>query len=169
MMERLDSRGLMVCGILVAASVLTAASFLWYSREGGASELSLDGVSLDLLAEDGFTVTAPRDGYAPRVSSDDARDAARIAEPDVSVKQVLLAHVRVEGTGIGREVWIVNLDPDDPDVAPPRPEEGAVKFVVAFVDADTGEHLYTLGEQEPPPGGPQPLFPDSRRQSRLAS
>ena len=146
--------GTVIAGAIALAVVAIALVSLmfWQLRGGEAAELSLDGVSLDSLAEDGVVISEPPDDYVALTTSDAARVIASVKFPNVDVKQVVLAHIKFDGSDVDTEAWVVNLDPEDPDLNPPK-AEGTPTFAVVFVAADSGEFIYAMGEVEPPPGG----------------
>jgi hypothetical protein len=119
---------------------------------------ALDGVDLSRLASGGgVVVSEPAPGYVARTSIEDATRVGSGVYPGVAVRQVLLAHVKIGGMGIGgmgidTQAWIVSFDPTDPNLDPPHPG-GRVTYALALVDAGSGQLIYSLGEQAPPPGG----------------
>ncbi len=137
---------------LAVIAIALVSLILWQLRGGEASELTLAGVSLDGLAEDGVVISEPPDDYVALTTSDAARAIVSVKFPNVDVKQVLLAHIKFDESDVDTEAWVVNLDPEDPDLNPLK-AEGIPTFAVAFVDADSGEFIYAMGELEPPPGG----------------
>ena len=146
--------GTVIAGAIALAVVAIALVSLmfWQLRGGEAAELSVDGVSLDSLAEDGVVISEPPEDYVAVTTSDAARAIASFHFPNVDVKQVVLAHIKFDGSDVDTEAWVVNLDPEDPDLNPPT-AEGTPTFAVVFVDADSGQFIYAMGEVEPPPGG----------------
>jgi hypothetical protein len=153
-----DSLGLRLgsATALLAWCALVACSATAQPPEVSLSEFALT----DALAEDGVHLSAVGDNFTPQVSSEAALKTAAIMQREVTVDEVLLAHIRFEGnSAVDTEAWIVNFDPHDSDLVGPKPE-GAVKFAVAFVDATSGEFIYAMGEQEPPATGwgfPEPF------------
>ena len=111
------------------------------------SGFALEGV--DLADLEGITLSAVEPGFQPKVSK---REAELLAtqSPGLSatVQGSLLAYV--SGLGHDREAWIISLEGT---LAPPGPPGGVVKYLVAFVDARTGQWYTTISAAGPPPGG----------------
>ena len=139
--------GLLIAGTLVALMfVLTA--------QGGSPPVVVDlqGVPPDALVRDNIILTKRAPGAAAKVTADQARRAAGFQ--DAGVREILLTHLlsTQNQPQIDRLVWVVNFDP--PGVELPggplgAPHSSTPIFMLAFVDAETGEFLFGTADSGP--------------------
>lgn len=150
--------GLVLTGIGTAA-ILTV---LTNGAEGGGLALTLQDIPPGELEQAGIVLTEPVLSEH-MVSSDDARQTALAVRPDSSeTKELTLAHL-VDSHAVPpleRDVWALTFDVAGlPWTGGPAPVEDpstmakvemVTKWSVMFIDASTGEPLFSLALGGPP-------------------
>jgi hypothetical protein len=115
------------------------------------SESWLQGVNINELADQGMYLSQPPSDYHPKTSSGFAKHATDAQYAKVSARQILLAHLQMQSTGgFDGQVYIINFDPADPDLHAFCPSSTPI-YALSFVDADTGNLVFTIGEDSPSP------------------
>lgn len=139
-------------GILIGIGVLLVGlSPNSAGNEGGGDQLALEGVDLNYLADGGILVMEALSEKDAEVSREEAEAIAIASEqPGASIRDALLARVSFQNTE--RDAWVVSIDPG-PYPWRPGPPGGELKYLVALVDATTGEKFLLAGAEGPPPGG----------------
>jgi hypothetical protein len=138
--------------LLVAVAALVVSGFLIARalprgdaapQPGRLGVDALEGVSLKELADQGWHLSPPPEGYAPKISGKHAKYVAGEFYRGVPVRQLMLAHLEsLFLGGSDNEVWIVNFDPAGVRECP----GSANLYTLTFVDAESGQSLYGLSE-----------------------
>ncbi len=149
--------------IALAGAVVLAllAGVVLLGNRSAAQSFDLVGVSAEDLESSGIVLKRP---MSDNLASVDEKYASKVARgkhaPGATVRQVVLAReVDVEDLQAERLVWVVNFEPDSIVPAPPSgggllstdPKDIRVKFALVFVDATTGEWLFSLEESRSVP------------------
>lgn len=128
---------------------------------GSPDAINLVGVSPASLAEAGVTLTAPQPGDRPLLSAEEAQAVANFH--GLQVIQVLLARVSNDHQVPpvkDRLAWVFSFDVTNFDLpaGPPPPPEGRPSlrwlYLIAAVDAETGQLLEDVGAGGPVAGEP---------------
>jgi hypothetical protein len=126
-----------------------AVSYVLIGPSGGTAQQYLDGVPADVLATRGIVLSEAPAGYEPRVTADDAREAALY--PNAPLREVKLANLKTVATDdmsinirVDQVVWVLNYEPSGIRVpgGPVGTSVNKTEYSLAFVDADTGEFLF---------------------------
>lgn len=153
-------------GILAAVGI-----FATLSAGGSTHDVELDGVDGDRLADFGYRLLSPAEDAS--ISASDAESIATFGGLQTApVKEVVLLRV-VNDTAappLDTLAWAINFDTSalepGPVFGPGGPDRpayldacrGPLEFRVTFIDADTGEFLFTTqgGGEEIPCDTPRP-------------
>ncbi len=139
------------CGGFLSIALVIGGLLVITAGSGSSQNVVvLDGVSPVDLGRDGITLLQPPARTTPKVSAEQAAQAARISPDDPPVKQVLLATVvdQTRPPAIDRVLWVVNLDVTGLKMPlyGPRgsPPDTPFLYSIVFVDPETGQQLYTI-------------------------
>lgn len=127
---------------IVALTGLTVATLLLVVAEGSEEpqRVTLAGVNMEDLG--GFVFTAPGDEKALIT----AEEAKEIAADGYEVREVVLAHLKDEGSLTDSLVWLIN---NDPLTVPPVPADADYNlYYISVVDARTGELVFNQGSAD---------------------
>jgi hypothetical protein len=140
--------------VVVAAAALVGvglSAFLLVDTGSSAPPLAIDGVDLAALRQQDIDLKAPPSDALAKVPSEDAAAKAGLNLP---AKEVVLARLVSKGPpALDRLVWAVSYDGELPvgggGPAPVAGEPAGVRFepadyMLAFVDAETGEFLFSV-------------------------
>jgi hypothetical protein len=153
MIRKLRARWYLAVGAGLLAAAIAGPIVVWSAKGSDSSAVSLDGISIDELAAQGIFVTLLPGGSTAAIDSQAADRTADEYYPNVRAKQVVLAHLKTDSFGgHDTDIWIVNLDPRDPNLTP-EGVGGTTKYAVVFVDANDGHVLFYGNVAYPPPGG----------------
>lgn len=139
---------MLVVGLAISIAV-TTASVLFLTAQVGRSEQRepiVQGVPSGRLAELGVFLEATTTVETDVVDAGLAREAAGFSH--LPVRETLLAVLTTELNPVPRLVWVVNFNPDNVDLpgGPPGSDKGSPAFMLAFVDATTGEFVMGVAE-----------------------
>jgi hypothetical protein len=159
MLKLTQQKGIRVGALGVALSLagLAAGFFLLAGSGSSAPPLTLEGVDFAGLQEQGIRLEAPPDGTQAKIPED---DAAKKAGFPLAVKQVVLGRLITDLPPVmDRVVWIVSYDKGMPvsggpggtadesaDDTSARAKIDSANYMLAFVDAETGEFIFSVQE-----------------------
>jgi hypothetical protein len=135
---------------VVALVALGLNTLLSADTGSSAPPVAIEGVDLAALKQQDIDLQAPPADALATVSSEDAAAKASIALP---VKEVVLARLVSKGPpALDRLVWAISYEGELEAGGGPAPVDGessGVKFepadyMLAFVDAETGEFLFAV-------------------------
>jgi hypothetical protein len=143
----------LICFAVLGLSIVACGDDSDDVAEPSATEedgVALEGIEPSVLESlrirlDAVTVHEP-----PPVSAEEAEATARIHDhADAHVREVVLARLydTTESTADGVVVWVINYDPQGeegaPRFGPGEAEDTELQLALSFVDATTGEWLYS--------------------------
>ncbi len=144
-------RKLFVLTGAVAVFGVAVSSLLLVDTGSSAPPLAIDGVDLAALQQQDIDLKAPPSDAQAKISREEA--AAR-AGFDLPVKEVVLSRLISKlPPKMDRLVWAINYDGGLPIGEGPAPvpgeptvdvEFGPADYMLAFVDAETGEFLFSV-------------------------
>lgn len=152
----------LVAGAVIAVAVVGVAAFFVQRAVFSGDDnngpkpqrygnVDLEGVAADDVAD--LHISPPPADYVPRISGGDAFKIAKKDKMlrDVSVKQVLLVHRGPDDEPVSGDLWMISLDPQDPDIFR-FPCTSTIIYSLVFIDAETGEVLSAPTKGAPVPG-----------------
>lgn len=142
--------------VAVAAAGILAYLLLATGGSSSAEDAAIPGVTVADLTAGGIRATVPDSGEKAKISQGEALTAATSDNPSGTALGTVLVNLQDKAQfQTPRLVWAVSLDPE---TNPPHPLHGApgievpevtkARFIVVFVDADTGEFLYRFESAE---------------------
>lgn len=132
--------------VALAVLIAVAGSLTAGTPSDSAATVRLHDVTPERLAANGIHLVPPRAGEhaAVPIRAAEATAATR-GRPDgtTKIREVVLAHVVIDGSGIDRLCWVVSLDPTGwfHSHGPLNRQPVVATWFLVFVDASSGQWL----------------------------
>jgi len=141
-------------GLAIAVPIASTGLFLLAGTGGASPPLDLQGIDFAELNQQGIVLKAPPEGSQPKLRAEDAPERSGVPLP---IKHVVLGRLQTSNVPLyDRLVWIISYDaqslpvpggplnPEESEISPIEARHLPAAYMLAFVDANTGEFLFSV-------------------------